>query len=105
MRHFEASFPPNFSVFGNFDTDCLFPNNLTFPDDPGVKEGRWRSPPEKKRNPAPRSEESAHRPRRDQSVRQVLERGYGYATFNYNEIDPDVLNATDFMDKHLKAPK
>ncbi len=73
-------------------------NNLASPNDPGVKVGRQWSMPEKKRVPsAPTPPAPGGRggggPGRNVNVMQVVERGYGFAIFNYNDIDVDQLNA------------
>jgi hypothetical protein len=35
---------------------------------------------------------------------QVVERGYGFAVFNYTDIDPDALNATARHPRRLLKP-
>lgn len=73
-------------------------NNLAVPTDPGVKVGRvWTPTPVGmigSRVPATPTPGPARGPGRNVNVMQVLERGYGFAIFNYTDIDPDALNAT-----------
>jgi hypothetical protein len=71
-------------------------NNLAVSSDPGVKVGRQWSPQEKKRVPSvlpPVGGSARSAPGRNVNVMQVVERGYGFAIFNYTDIDPDALNA------------
>jgi hypothetical protein len=71
-------------------------NNLAVSSDPGVKVGRQWSLQEKKRIPSapvPASASARGGPGRNVNVMQVVERGYGFAIFNYTDIDPDALNA------------
>ena len=74
-------------------------NNLAVSSDPGVKVGRQWSMQEKKRVPSvpPPAPAAGGRgfggPGRNMNVMQVVERGYGWAVFNYNDIDVDQLNA------------
>jgi hypothetical protein len=67
------------------------PNNLAV-DDPGVKVGRAWNAKTKTRTPAT---EGGRRIGRALNVMQLVERGYGVATFNYNDIDPDSLDSLD----------
>jgi hypothetical protein len=70
-------------------------NNLAAATDPGVKVGRQWSPQEKKRVPStpPPPGGRGGGPGRNVNVMQVVERGYGFAIFNYNDIDVDTLDA------------
>jgi hypothetical protein len=70
-------------------------NNLAAAADPGVKVGRQWSAQEKKRVPAtpPPPGGRGGGPGRNVNVMQVVERGYGFAIFNYNDIDVDTLDA------------
>lgn len=63
-------------------------NNLTV-DDPGVKPGLVWDPKQKRRVPA---DASARRFGR-LDVRSAIERGFGIATINYSDIDPDAPDA------------
>lgn len=63
-------------------------NNLAVAD-PGVKVGRAWNRDEKRRVPA----EGGRRIGRGLNVEAVLERGFGIATFNYTDVDPDALDA------------
>lgn len=71
-------------------------NNLAVPNDPGVKVGRvWSTTPGAIGNrvpatPPPTGTVSGG-PGRNLNVLQVIERGYGFAVFNYTDIDPDTL--------------
>ncbi|HVS51059.1 MAG TPA: acetylxylan esterase [Opitutaceae bacterium] len=68
-------------------------NNLAVAD-PGVKVGRSWNPSQKKRvpaTPAPGGRGFG----RVTNIPQVLARGYGFAVFNYSDVDPDALNALD----------
>jgi hypothetical protein len=74
-------------------------NNLAVSSDPGVKVGRRWDNQQKTRVPAvPAADGAAKKggPGRNlgATILQVIERGYGFAIFNYNDIDPDALNAT-----------
>lgn len=62
--------------------------------DPTVKVGRTWNPQEKKRVPATPTAAPGRGLGRNLNVMQVVERGYGFAVFNYNDIDPDALDAT-----------
>jgi len=62
--------------------------------DPGVKVGRRWDNQRKTRVPATPAAGPAQGPGRNLNVMQVIERGYGFAVFNYSDIDPDALNAT-----------
>lgn len=64
------------------------PNNLAVEDE-GVKLGRAWDPQTKTRSPA----EAGRRFGAPLNVLQLVERGYGIATFNYNDIDPDSLDS------------
>ncbi len=72
------------------------PNNIST-GDASVKIGRRWSPQEKKRVPA--TPETA--PARGGGfgklahIPQVIERGYGFAVFNYNDVDPDAAGVTE----------
>jgi hypothetical protein len=73
-------------------------NNLAVPSDPGVKVGRQWSMTEKRRvpsvaTPPPAGGRGGGGPGRNVNVMQVVERGYGFAIFNYNDIDVDQPNA------------
>ncbi len=65
----------------------FMPNNLAV-DDPGVRVGRMWDREQQKRVPAEGG-------RRFGSLRvaETIERGYGIATFNYADVDPDVPGA------------
>lgn len=65
-------------------------NTLAVPNDPGVKVYSGRGSP---RSPATPTSAPARGPGRNLNVMQVVERGYGFAVFNYTDIDPDALNA------------
>ncbi len=74
-------------------------NNLASPNDPGVKVGRQWNAQEKKRvpsvptPPAPGGRGGGGPGRNlDGNIKQVVDRGYGFAIFNYNDIDVDQLN-------------
>jgi hypothetical protein len=70
-------------------------NNLAVSADPSVKVGRAWSAQEKKRVPsipAPAGGRGGG-PGRNVNVLQVVERGYAFAIFNYNDIDVDQPNA------------
>jgi hypothetical protein len=62
-------------------------NNLTV-DDPGVKVGALWNPKEKQRVPA-----TGGRRFGSLNVAATIERGFGIATFNYADVDPDALGA------------
>jgi len=66
--------------------------------DPGVKVGRRWDSQQKNRVPATPTAgpEKKGGPGRNigATILSVLERGYGFAVFNYTDIDPDALNAT-----------
>lgn len=62
-------------------------NNLTV-DDPGVKVGRSWNREENKRVPSTDGRRIGRL-----NVEPLIERGIGVATFNYNDVDPDALNA------------
>ena len=64
------------------------PNNLAV-DDQGVKVGRAWNAKTKTRTPAV----EGRRIGGALNVVQMIERGYGVATFNYNDIDPDTLDS------------
>ncbi len=70
-------------------------NNLAVPNDPGVKIGRTWNNQQQKRVPAADGAAKKGGPGRNigNTVLQVLERGYGFAVFNYTDIDPDTVNA------------
>jgi hypothetical protein len=72
-------------------------NNLAVSADPGVKVGRQWNNQEKKRvaaTPAPAGGAGGRGgPGRNVNVMQVVEKGIGFAIFNYTDIDPDALNA------------
>lgn len=76
-------------------------NNLAASTDPGVKVGRQWSAQEKKRVPSvpaptpPAGGRGGGGPGRNVNVMQVVDRGYGFAIFNYNDIDVDQLNALE----------
>lgn len=63
------------------------PNNLAA-DDPGVRVGRFWSREENRRVPADRPSRFGRLP-----VRQIIDRGFGVATFNYADVDPDAPGA------------
>jgi hypothetical protein len=65
------------------------PNNLAVDGDDGVRVGRAWNPQTKMRTPA----EEGRRFGAPLNVMQLIERGYGVATFNYNDIDPDSLDS------------
>ncbi|MEY2877914.1 MAG: hypothetical protein RLZZ15_294 [Verrucomicrobiota bacterium] len=76
-------------------------NNLAVPNDPGVKVGRTWNNQQRARVPAvpvAPADAAAKKggPGRNlgATILQILARGYGFAIFNYNDIDPDALNAT-----------
>ncbi len=77
-------------------------NNLAVPSDPGLKVGRRWDNPQRQRVPAvpipPAADAAAKKggPGRNigNTLLTVLERGYGFAIFNYTDVDPDALNAT-----------
>jgi hypothetical protein len=62
--------------------------------DPGVKVGRRWDNQQRTRVPATPAAGPAQGPGRNLNVMQVVERGYGFAVFNYSDIDPDAPNAT-----------
>jgi hypothetical protein len=62
-------------------------NNLAV-DDQGVKVGTAWNPKEKRRVPA-----TTGRRMGSLNVRATIERGFGLATFNYADVDPDALGA------------
>lgn len=64
------------------------PNNLAV-DDPGVRVGRSWNGEAQMREPAT----SGRRFGAGLDVLRLVERGYGIATFNYNDIEPDALGA------------
>ena len=64
------------------------PNNLSV-DDQGVKVGRAWNGRTKTRTPAVEGRSIGG----PLNVVQMVERGYGVATFNYNDIDPDSLDS------------
>lgn len=66
------------------------PNNLTV-EDPGVKVGAVWNAQQKQRVPAPTG-------RRFGALdpRQILERGYAFATFNYTDVEPDAPGSAAF---------
>ena len=83
-------------------------NNMAVPDDPGVKVGTRWNPQEKKRVAATRpafarpagTQAAGTRPAATRpggggfgrlDVMQLINAGYGVATVNYGDIDPDVL--------------
>jgi hypothetical protein len=72
-------------------------NNLAVPDDPGVRVGGLipanPRPEPYFRVPATPTPGPSRGPGRNLDPMQVVERGYGWAIFNYNDIDPDVPNA------------
>ncbi|MBI5766635.1 MAG: acetylxylan esterase [Verrucomicrobia bacterium] len=73
-------------------------NNLAVPNDPGVKVGRTWNNQQKARVPATPAPDGAQKkggPGRNiaNTILTVLDRGYGFAIFNYNDVDPDALNA------------
>jgi hypothetical protein len=75
-------------------------NNLAVPSDPGVKVGRTWNNQQKTRvpaTPAPAADGAQKKggPGRNISntILTVLDRGYGFAIFNYNDVDPDALGA------------
>jgi hypothetical protein len=65
------------------------PNNLVV-DDPGVKVGRNWNAESRTRSPA-----NEGRAFGNLDVMRMIDRGYGIATFNYNDIEPDRLDAFD----------
>jgi hypothetical protein len=68
------------------------PNNLTV-SDPNVKVGQRWDPKEKKRVPAT----DTGRPGFGRlNVPQILERGFGLATFCYTDVDPDALGCIPY---------
>ena len=69
-------------------------NNLAVATDAGVKVGRLWDNQQKTRVPATPGAGPTQGPGRNVNVMQVVERGYGFALFNYTDIDPDALNAT-----------
>src|SRR5690606_25015254 len=62
-------------------------NNLTV-DDPGVKVGRTWNRETGRREPSTDGRRIGRL-----NVEPLIERGIGVATFNYNDVDPDALNA------------
>jgi len=62
-------------------------NNVAV-DDPGVKVGRRWDPREKKRVPATQPARFGRL-----NVTSILDQGFGMATVNYSDIDPDALGA------------
>lgn len=71
-------------------------NNLAVATiDPGVKVGRTWNNQQKTRGPATPTAGPGRGPGRNLNVMQLIERGYGCAVFNYNDIDPDALDAID----------
>jgi hypothetical protein len=64
------------------------PNNLAI-EDPGVKVGRAWSAATKARTPAPEGRPFGG----VVDVPGLVARGYGVATFNYNDVDPDSLDS------------
>ncbi len=68
-------------------------NNLAVATtDTGVKVGRRWNNQEKRRLPATPGDPSRG-PGRNLNVMQFIERGFGFATFNYTDVDPDALDA------------
>lgn len=68
------------------------PNNLLV-NDPGVKIGRLWDNRQRQRVTATPPPPDPNRPSRGINVLRVIDRGYGFALFNYTDIDPDNLNA------------
>jgi hypothetical protein len=66
----------------------FMPNNLTV-SDPNVKVGRFWDPKEKKRVPADKEGRGFGRI----NVQPFIEKGFGVATFNYADVDPDALDS------------
>lgn len=72
------------------------PNNLAVAaSDPGVKVGRQWNNQQKTRVPGIPTPGPARGPGRNLNVMQFIERGYGFAVFNYTDVDPDALNALE----------
>jgi hypothetical protein len=65
-------------------------NNLSV-NDPGVKIGRTWNAKDKTRTPG-----TSGRALSRLNTMQMIERGYGIATFNYNDIDPDSVESLDY---------
>jgi len=82
-------------------------NNLAVPGDPGVGVGSVWDAQQKRRVAAtpPPTGGRGGGPGRNLNVMQVVERGYGFAVFNYTDIDPDALDATaqGVRDAYLKT--
>jgi hypothetical protein len=78
------------------------PNNLAVEDE-GVKAGRTWDPRTKTRTVA----EPGRRPRfgGGLNVMQLIERGYGIATFNYSDVDPDSLDSIAHGIRALSLPE
>jgi hypothetical protein len=68
--------------------NASFMANNTSVDDPGVKVGRRWDPREKKRVPATQPSRFGH-----MNVTNIISHGFGVATVNYSDIDPDALGA------------
>jgi len=66
----------------------FMPNNMVV-SDPNVKVGRFWDPKEKKRMPADREGRGFGRI----NVQPFIEKGFGVATFNYADVDPDALDS------------
>jgi hypothetical protein len=68
-------------------------NNIAVAADPGVKVGRVWNAAAKKRVPAVPGSVRGRGPGRNLNVLPVLERGIGFAVFNYTDVEPDALDA------------
>ncbi len=64
------------------------PNNLTVADDPGIKVGQSWNAQQKKRVPTTQGRTFGTLP-----VADLIAKGFGVATFNYADVDPDALGA------------
>lgn len=69
-----------------------FVPNSTAVDDPGVKPGEVWDPKTNKRVPAPQGRRSFGK----LNVLPILDAGFGVATFNYADVDPDALGGLPY---------
>jgi len=81
--------------------DISFVPNSSAVDDPGVKQGEIWDPKTNKRVPAPEGRRSFGK----LNVVPIIDAGFGVATFNYADVDPDALGGLPYGVRALYLKK